>query len=221
MILCSPYIETVIDFSKQNVPTLVIENPSFLRSVLQDLYNQADGTDGTLVLSENNKILDMEKWVEIIDNCLHFDLNRKPLLNKIISSIEKNAMSESNLLKTNEMLQVLLSYLNELTFDLNCDIVYNNCTVGGILKGIGVSIRDEYNNPLEKLIDYMELVREFERDKVFVFVNLRSFFSDSEVECFLKTTIDHAFHVLLIDAISAKKFPMEARITIDKDLCEL
>lgn len=221
MILCSPYIETVIDFSKQSVPTLVIENPSFLRSFLQDLYNQVDGADGNLVLSENNKILDMEKYIEIIDNCLHFDFNRKPLLNKIISSIEKNAMSENYLLKTNEMLQVLLSYLNELKFDLNCDIVYSNCTVGGILKGIGISIRDDYRNPLEKLIDYMELVREFERDKVFVFINLRNFFSDSEVECFLKTIIDHAFHVLLIDAISAKKFSIEARITIDKDLCEL
>lgn len=221
MILCSPYIEAELDFSKQSVPTLVIENPPFLRSILQDLYNQADGADGTLVLSENNKRLDIEKWVEIIDNCLHFDLNRKPLLTRIISSIEKNAMSESNLLKTNEMLQVLLSYLNELKFDLNCDIVYSNCTVGGILKGIGISIRDDYKNPLEKLIDYMELVREFERNKVFIFINLRSFFSDSEIESFLKTILDHAFHVLLIDAISTKKISMETRITIDKDLCEL
>lgn len=74
--------------------------------------------------------------------------------------------------------------------------------------------------PLERLIDYMELVREFERDKLFVYVNLRSFFSDEEIERFLRTALDHGYRILLIDAQSHEKLLLENRVTVDNDLCE-
>lgn len=65
-----------------------------------------------------------------------------------------------------------------------------------------------------------ELVREFDRDKLFVIVGLRSFFSDGRVEAFLKTAVDHGYRVLLLDCISREKLPGERRLTIDIDLCE-
>lgn len=74
--------------------------------------------------------------------------------------------------------------------------------------------------PLERLIDYMELVREFERDKLFVYVNLRSFFSHEEIERFLRTALDHGYRILLIDAQSHEKLQLENRVTVDNDLCE-
>ena len=66
----------------------------------------------------------------------------------------------------------------------------------------------------------MELVREFDRDKLFVLVNLRSFFDDHDVERFLKTIEEHGHRVLLMDGTERKRLPMERRITIDIDLCE-
>ena len=65
-----------------------------------------------------------------------------------------------------------------------------------------------------------ELVREFDRDKLFVIVGLRSFFSDGRVGAFLKTASDHGYRVLLLDCIAREKLPGERRLTIDIDLCE-
>ena len=94
------------------------------------------------------------------------------------------------------------------------------CSVAGLLKGIGISLRDTYEDPLERLLDFMELVREFERDKLFVIVGLRSFFSDGRVGSFLKTAVNHSYRVLLLDCIARGKLPGERRLTIDIDLCE-
>lgn len=220
MILCHPQIDTLIDFSAEGIPSLVIEEPSFFCSVLMDLYAQKDGEEGVMILSEEGETLPIYTWVEIIDNPLRFELNRKPLLNRIASAMEKNAQSGELFLKTTAILQQLEQYIEELAFPLECDIVCERCSVGGLIKGVGIALRDEYDSPLERLIDYMELVREFDRDKLFAVINLRSFFSDGDVESFLDTVSAHGYRVLLMDCLDRKKLPQERRITIDNDLCE-
>lgn len=220
MILCHPQIEARMDFSAPEIPSVVIENPAFFRSLLLDLYDQLDGLEGKFVLSENGEALNPGSWIELIDNCLHFSLNTKPLLGKITAAMEQTAMSEAFFLKTAEILQQTERYLGDLAFQFDCDIVCRRCTVGALLKAAGISLRDEYEDPLERLADYMELIRSFDRDKLFVLVNLRSFFDDAHVERFLETAAVHGYHVLLLDSADRKKLPRERRITIDNDLCE-
>lgn len=218
--LCHPQIDTLLRFDGQAVPSLVIEAPGFLRSFTETLYEQVSGEQGALVLSENDQSIELSNWVEIIDNCLQFKLNTKPLLNKIAARLERTATEDVFFLKTTELLQRVELYVGELAFSLDCDLVCDRCTVGGLLKAMGLSVRDEYENPLERLIDYMELVREFDRDKLFVLFHLRSFFSDAETENFLQTVLAHHYRVLLIESTERPKLKGEWRITIDKDLCE-
>ena len=220
MILAHPQMDTVLDFDGAYVNSLVVENPDFYRHLLCDLYGQLQGDAGKLVLSDKGKTMPVSKWVELVDNCIHFELNRKTLLTRVCAAMERTAVSEAFFLKTSELLCSLESYVNELAFELPGDIICEKCSVAGILKGIGISLRDDYADPLERLIDFMELVREFDRDKLFVLVGLRSFFSDVQVEVFLKTVLDHGYRVLLMDCISREKLSCEKRLTIDNDLCE-
>ena len=134
--------------------------------------------------------------------------------------MEQQAVSEDFFLKTSGLLGQLESYMDELSFSLPCDIVCEKCTVSGLVKSMGIHIRDDYEDPMERLLDYMELIREFDRDKLFVLVGLRSFFSDHAVSLFLKTALNHGFHILLMDCVDRQKLPQERRLTIDKDLCE-
>lgn len=85
----------------------------------------------------------------------------------------------------------------------------------------GLHFNTVYRNPIEKLIDYMSLVREFDRDKLFVFVNLRSWFTDDEVSLFVNTVLAHKHMILLIDNCEYPKLENERRIIIDRDLCEI
>ena len=89
-----------------------------------------------------------------------------------------------------------------------------------MIKSAGIAITDDYGNDLERLLDYMELIRELERDKLFIFVNLRSYYSDDDISAFLDSVLQHAYQVLLMDGVSRKKLQNEQRTTIDMDLCE-
>lgn len=220
MILAHPQMQAILELSNQWVSTLVVEEPNFYRKFLLDLYGQLEGEEGQLVLSEKNTVLSIRANVELLDNCLQFDMNRKLLLGKIGTVMERTAVSESFFLRTSEMLCQLETYMDELAFSLPCDVIYEKCTVAGLIKAMGIRVRDDYEDPLERLLDYMELVREFDKDKLFIIVGLRSFFSSEALARFAETVVGHGYKVLLLDSVEGDKFPLEQRLTIDKDLCE-
>lgn len=84
---------------------------------------------------------------------------------------------------------------------------------------VGESHSDMIGSDAEKLIDYMELVREFDRDKLFVTVNMRGFFVDAEMAAFMETVVSHGYHLLMLESRAYDILPLENRITIDEDLC--
>ena len=220
MILAHPDLDAVLDLDCGAANALVVEEPNFYRHLLCDLYSQMQGEEGKLILSDRGKTLPIGKWVEMVDNCIHFDLNRKTLLNKICAAMERVAVSEEYLVKTSQLLSELESYIDSLAFELPGDIVCEKCTASGLLKGLGIHLRDDYEEPLERLLDFMELVREFDKDKVFVLVGLRSLFPDEKAERFLQTALDHGYRMLLLDCVARKELSNEKRLTIDNDLCE-
>ena len=65
----------------------------------------------------------------------------------------------------------------------------------------------------------MTLVRELLGEKVFVFVNMHSFFDINEMKMFVDTLIAHKFYVLLIDSNEYGKINKVRRVIVDKDLC--
>ncbi len=220
MMLAHPQLDTVFDFSAPRVNTLVIENPTFLRAFLRDIQDQLDGAAGKAVLSWEGSSLEFSKHAELIDRYLSFSICKKSLLTKLLSRVEAAALDESHYMQTAQLMGDLERYIRELSFSLPCGIECDKLSIGGVLHSAGLTIADDYTSDLERLLDYMELTRELERDKLFLFVNLRSFYETEEIAAFCRSVLDHSFSVLLVDAVSREKFPEEARVTVDMDLCE-
>ena len=119
-----------------------------------------------------------------------------------------------------QLLGEVEQFIQELSFALPCTVSCDKIGIGGVLRSTGIEILDDYRNDLERILDYMELTREPERDKLFVFVNLRSFHSDEEIAAFFRSGLDHSLCVLLADSVSKARLPQEKRVTVDADLCE-
>ena len=130
-------------------------------------------------------------------------------------------MAEGHYQQTMAILSQIECYLDDLVFSTDCDVVWGEITVDALLKSVGITLRDDYPDALERLLDYMELVRCYERNKLFIFVNLRSYFPDDSVRRFLQTAMDHQYTLLLVDAWEHPRLPEERRLIIDKDLCEI
>lgn len=126
-------------------------------------------------------------------------------------------------MKTRELLSNIENIIGEWAFSFPCDIVAGKISVSTLLKSVGIELRDDYEGhrgEVEKILDYMELVREFDRNKLFITVNMRSFFDDEIIVEFMKTVLSHEYCVLMLESQAYPKLAFEKRVTIDEDLCE-
>lgn len=89
-----PEIDFIFDTECDKINTLIIENPVLFRSLLQDITDQLSGLDGKAVLSENSKLLNIAKKLELLDRFIPFDLNSKAINSKIVADLELKAVSD-------------------------------------------------------------------------------------------------------------------------------
>lgn len=223
MKLAYPDFSECIVWDTARIPCMVIENRQLFRSFLCDVTAAIDGCRTDLVLSDKDITLDIAKYVEVITDFIHFDLNRKPLLTKIIGELERSAVAPEQYVQTQELLAAIEEAVEAWAFSIPCAIDANKISVSALLKAIGIAIRNDYEGhrgEVEKILDYMELVREMDRDKLFITVNMRSYFDDLLIEQFMKTVISHEFRIFMLESNAYSVLPNEKRTTIDEDLCE-
>ncbi len=111
--------------------------------------------------------------------------------------------------------------LNDLPMELDVEMAYDKLSLNNLLKSVGMRVIIDYNKLVERLFAYMDLVRRFEGEKLFLLVNLRSFVSLEDMELFMQTVVAHGLRVLLVDNQAYPLLPLEKRHIIDSDLCEI
>lgn len=215
-----PGILRIFETEQEKVNVIVVENQKLLTKILMDLQAQIAGGDGETVVSEDNKVVIMKKRVELLSQFFPFSINQKTLITKIAGELEMIAVQEYHE-NTMELLSELESFFLKLSMELKGDLRFENINLSAIIKAVGVSVRDEYDTICEALIDYMELVREYDKDKLFIILNLRSFANDREISLFFDTILRHRYHVILLENCEHTLLQMEERYIIDVDLCEI
>lgn len=221
MKLMIPYFSEPIQFEENVLNTLVIENGKLFRDIVDDLRRQVNKEEGEIVFSVNDTPLGLDGNAEVITEFLELDVNQKGLLSKAQAMLEKEAVNQQHYMETQELLSSMARYVQKLAFSCPCDIECGKLTVSNLLKMSGIYISTVYHNLLEKIIDYMSLARDLEKDKLFIMVNMRSWFTEEEMQLFIQTVMVHKYRVFLIDNREYPRFSMEKRIIIDRDLCEI
>ena len=216
-----PELHTILDMSDGFLHVLVIENQELLQRLIRDIVRQIAGETGYAVVSQDNTPLSFPKYVEILDRFVPFELNRKPLLNRIVSALEKTALSEQHYSETMQTLGQAEQLLEALAFEFSCDIVFPQLTAASLLKAAAPQLREEDKSPAEQVLDYMQLVCEFERAKLFVTVNMRSYVSDRDMGLFADTVLSRGYMLLMLENREYPRLAQEKRWIVDGDLCEI
>lgn len=220
MKLVHPHMQEIIKFEENKVNSIIIENQQFFYEFINDIYNQLSGDEGKIVLSINNEPVDISKHLEMLTSFIPFEINKKPLLNKIYSTLEEHSQSSELYIETQNIISSVSKYIMSLTDYLDCGFEQKEITATSIIKMASPTLYDEYEEPMEKIIDYMELIRQFIGDKLFVFVNIRSYYTDDKMKLFFETINSHKFNILFLESIERTRLPFEKRLVIDNDLCE-
>lgn len=210
----------VLDFNEGSVKELLVENKPLFFRMVNSMAMQMEGAQGDCVLSVADKPVEFGKYADLTVQFAPFQLNRKALLSKLYTALEKQALAAEKYYQTAELLGGLERYVLQLAEDFPFDIHCQKLAVGPIIRALAPEIEEGDKRPLEKLFAYMELVRELDRDKLFIMVNMRSYFSDDEMDCFAESAVLHDFKVLLLENSASDKLKHAQRYVIDNDLCE-
>lgn len=210
----------VLRFDGGYVNELVIENKKMFFDMVNNMGMQADGLHGDCVLSIGDKPVEFSKYADLTVQFAPFQVNRKNLLTKLYAALEKKALTSENYMKTGELLGELENYMFQLSEELPFEINCSKLAIGPIIRALSPEIEESGKSVLEKIFTYMELVRELDRDKLFVMINMRSYFSDEKMEKFTESACLHDFRVLLLENFASPRLKYTKRFVVDADLCE-
>lgn len=210
----------IISFDNGYVSELVIENKNMFFEAVNSALVQADGGDGNFLLSLSDRPVEFSRYADVTVQFSPFQINRKSMLAKLYVWLEQKALFAENYKATGDLLGALERYVLQLSEDLPFEVDCQRLSIGHIIKAISPEIDESDKNPLEKIFAYMELVRELDRDRLFVMINMRTYFSDKDMENFTESVCLHGFKVLLIESSDKGKLKNTKRYTIDEDLCE-
>ena len=220
MKLVHPEIGSTIELSDQKINILVLEAPRLFCTLVSDIKKQVDNFEGEAVLSLCDKPVSFHKYAELITDPLSLEMNSRKLLTKVLSALEKCALEGVYYERTQQLSAQIEAYVNELSLHFDADLVCENITFQQILKAAGVAVADDYERLIDRVYAYMELVREFDGEKAFLFVNLGSYVTPEQMQEFADTVIGHSYRVLLIENRDSIRLTNANRLTIDCDLCE-
>ena len=212
--------ESVVEWEEGKICSLVLENPDVFRGVISDLVTGLDGMETNMILSRDNKEIKISSNVELITSYIPFEVNTKRMLSSLLSVLEKEAVNEQHFEQTQELLAGIERYMDDLSFYLPADLEYK-INVAGLLKMAAPRLNLGDCVGIEQIYAYMQFYREVIGERLFVFVNLREFYNEEDVEKFVNTVVAHKYSILLIDNKEYQKIDCEKRLIIDADRCEI
>ena len=214
MKLVHPNLEIQIDFEKNDIYCLTIENAKEFFSFTHQLFLQTLGDDGDFVLSDN-EILNISK------NCAFiYDYYSDILNSKKTMSIAANDVTE--ILKKDDFVEDF-SNLNTIMLKINDKIAeqlsYNVNYIDEIDYATFVKLSsfkiENTNSLVENLLSYIQIIDK----KILIFINLFNFLSYNDLNLLLKQLRYMEKYCIFINSHQKYKICDSINFIIDEDLC--
>ena len=209
-----------LQLSCESPTILIIENKSLFSKISADLWGQSCGTPGDIILSQNNEQLKPEKVSTVIINPFSINYNEK----RILTAVYKEFCDIANDIyfeKTAELNSKIISLLDSIEKSVDSPVIYDiELDFKNLLKVYNVRIDDQNDNFLDRIVSYIKLLHRICNIQLFIFLNLKSFFTEDQLIALYKETLYENVILLDIEGYDSNyHLTQENYVIIDKDLC--
>lgn len=211
-----------IEFLENRVSEMVIESPILLRKYIQELYKQSMGEDGKFILSEEDKILNISKNIEIVLSPLEVDVNEKKYYNKMMSQLKEIAYNEEHYLETHQLYGDIAKYFFGLESDMEVPLVFEQeADFMQLAKAFAIKVENSPDNYAQELIEYGKIVSCIGGKRILILVNAGAYIDVDEMNEIAKQMSYMKLHLFLIESQSSNYDIGQKRYIIDTDRCEI
>ena len=222
MMLAHILISEPMYFKENSVMVLTIENTRQYREMVTDLIQQSEGEEGKFVLSEDNEPLNPSKYLHIVQDFIHLDIEERRFTNRLQSYLLQIAQQELGE-QAQEITDLVESFLQQLSVASEYDMVYEvGERLTQIIKMAGFKVNMKNESAIENLIEHLSVYNGLMKNQCNVLIGAKSWFCREELMQLYKMAFYRKWKLLLIENHQqGPPIPGEEHYIIDKDLCEL
>ena len=210
-------------FIEGKVNVVVIENAMEFRHLIEEILIQIDGNDGRFVLSDNNEILKIANNIQCIINPFSLELNSKKMLDKIYALCKQEILDSELFIQQEQLFSDIMMFIEKVMEKVDYSLCYSDdIDIKSLFKLVSIRLQDDHSGFLDRIVDYIKINNTLLGNRVFIFINLRSFLNENELELLYKTASYEKVFLVLIEAHDFdNKSDYEIKYIIDKDCCEI
>lgn len=208
-----------VETDKDAINTIIIENQPLFQRFISRLLGTDE--DKSVSIISDGKELALEKTCEVITSFIPFEINKKPLINKLLSSLEKEIATGEFYERASRITREIELLLYEASINVEGNIDISDISTQSIIKNASPKFSNDFETLSEKVLEYFKLIYEYEGEKLFILVNYRCYVSDAEYDLFIKEVLKRHIHLICIENKEYNRSELEKRYIIDKDLCEI
>lgn len=221
MKIVSTFFNSQIEFEENHLSSLILENQKTFLDFVSDLQEQIEGVEGETVLSEDATPIPLSDRVVLVTNFVPFTLSTKEILTALVKRLEKIATSPGRYGHLKEIFDQVKRFVSDCALELPQEIEVGKLSAGSLFKACGIALVEDDLSLMEKILVYMKLVRELLGERLFVFVNVRSFLDDATMDKLVDDIFGNKFQVLLVESTARKLLQGERRLLVDENFCEI
>ena len=216
------YIDNSIVFEDGKINAIELESKRFFYRFVSNLYSISNGDilEEFICLDGNNKEINLANRVKIFNNYFEFDFNSKKYNNEIIKQLIDNINDEDKndiVIFQRKLYQKINRQLNRFDIPL---FISNDLDIETILKGVKILV-NSFDGILNNLFLLIDIEKTLNLSSILVFINLKQYLSNEELEELYKYSIYNDVKILLVDSqCYSNKSIYENKLFIDKDLVE-
>lgn len=208
-----------IEITENEVYSIVLENPDDMKKFVEELWNQSNGDDGKIIVSDNEKIVRFDKVCDVVLDPFSINLNSRKIINKLYADME--IMGNERPEEMGDINSRVVNLIDIFTTSLGyCNVEYNlDFKWTDIFKIYNLRFADNYENLVEKISYYIKIISEMTESKVLFLVNMKSFFSKDELENIYRTAMYNKIGLVMVDSQRNVDIESEKVYIVDKDHC--
>ena len=222
MKLVNSVYDIKIDLKENELYTLVLESPTAMKDIVNNLINQCSGQQGEFVLADDDKIQKLDKKCDILLNPFLMDENNKKIISKLYSEMKEIVLqSQSEWFHVNsEMLRYIDSVVDQVPYD---NLIYDNeADIESIFKAYNIKFSLE-ESIYDKVLDFIKIEARLLHIDILFMVHFKEYFTEEELLEIFKIACYNKINLIMIESRENNKLMSidERCFIIDKDLCTI
>lgn len=215
-------IENEIDFSN-NINVIEIVDKRFFKAFLMELNEiiSSGSTSDKLLLIKDGESKSLSKHVMLLFDIFNIDFNSKTILSKLYCELNNIVVLDDRVDNEYEnLIQELLKYVREKTYEMPFECkIDDKISFKDILKTVSLKIDvNSYVKLEEKLMFLIDIISEFKLVDILMIANLKTYFSNEEIEEIYKYAICKNVKILLIENTNSQPMLLyENKLIIDDE----